>query len=136
MEWDIECISPLLNYMRTDGKRFLCTGCSKSFISVKGRTEFLEKHLLEAHAVVLYKCPGCPRCSPGAGRDGEARENRPHTNDSSTPECAICLETLFGLRPTCSLQCGHVFHESCISRVAVWCPICKGPRGEPTRLFV
>ncbi|CAH8265163.1 unnamed protein product [Arabidopsis lyrata] len=41
-------------------------------------------------------------------------------------ECAICLEEFSHSRlPLASLECGHLFHFSCITRWHSSCPLCR-----------
>lgn len=49
-------------------------------------------------------------------------------NDITDSECSICLETFTYNTKVCNLQCGHIYHKSCIKewfKINSTCPQCR-----------
>ncbi len=49
-------------------------------------------------------------------------------------DCCICFESLYGGH---KLDCGHIFHESCIEQVKTDnCPLCRRPFKLETHIYI
>ena len=46
--------------------------------------------------------------------------------DNSEDQCVICLDKL--RQDLRALICGHVFHEGCIRKWTIHCPLCRAPQ--------
>lgn len=91
-----------------DGMKYHCNECDMCLIGDKNKT---------------FHCDGCKCCLDiHLEYNHECRQNR------LIDDCVICLEKLLEKQLT-MIQCGHIFHEKCISgllETSNRCPICRG----------
>jgi Ring finger domain len=56
--------------------------------------------------------------------------------EKSGDECIICFEDIPNKKNRTCLDCGHIFHFKCISKIKGQnCPLCRKPFGIPERNY-